>query len=104
MALMEFMADGIPVVGTDIAGISELLMDGEAGAVADPGCPESLAAALRVALTDEEWRRERAVAARSVIEQEFSNQVETRRLLDEMRSLADETASSRPEPQAERTS
>lgn len=84
VALMEFMADGVPVVGTDVAGIAELLKQGDAGAVAEPGSPRSLADALRVALTDEEWRRAHATSARRVIEEEFSNRVETRRVLDRL--------------------
>lgn len=87
VALMEFMADGVPVVGTDVAGIAELLADGEAGAVTEPGCADSLVDALRVALTDVEWRRARAGFARRVIEEDFSNRTETRRLVDKMQSL-----------------
>jgi glycosyltransferase involved in cell wall biosynthesis len=81
VALMEFMADGVPVVGTDVAGIGELLKQGEAGAVAESGSARSLAHALQVALTDRDWRDQRIASARKVIEEEFSNELETLRLL-----------------------
>ena len=89
VALMEFMADGVPVVGTDVAGIAELLDEGEAGALVQPESPEVLADALRVALTDEAWWRDRAAAGRRVIEVEFSNRTETRRLVERLGSLTD---------------
>ena len=88
VALMEFMADGVPVVGTDVAGISELLRDGEAGALARPGCHHSLASALETALTDRKWRQDRTAAGRRIIEEDFSNSHETRRLLARLDSVA----------------
>lgn len=85
VALMEFMLDGVPVVASDIAGIRELLADGETGALVPPGDRVALAAALRRALTDDEWRARVTRAARERIETTFNNEIETARLLEHLR-------------------
>lgn len=45
-ALVEAMAVGVPVVGTAVGGIPEVLEEGGAGIVVPPGDPEGLAAAM----------------------------------------------------------
>jgi glycosyltransferase involved in cell wall biosynthesis len=46
LAVMEYMQAGLPVVGTRIGGLAELLDDGENGLVIEPRDPAALAAAL----------------------------------------------------------
>jgi colanic acid/amylovoran biosynthesis glycosyltransferase len=46
VSLMEAMAAGCPVISTRVSGIPELLDDGDAGLLVEPGSPDELAAAL----------------------------------------------------------
>lgn len=62
-SILEAMAMGTPVVGTDIRGTGELLTGG-AGWLVDVGDVAGLAAAVSQALADPELRRERAAQAR----------------------------------------
>lgn len=56
LAVMEYMQAGLPVVGTRIGGLAELLDDGENGLVVEPRDPAALAAALAELLEDAERR------------------------------------------------
>jgi glycosyltransferase involved in cell wall biosynthesis len=47
MAALESLAAGVPLVGTGIGGIPEMITDGETGVVAPPRDPAGLLAALR---------------------------------------------------------
>jgi glycosyltransferase involved in cell wall biosynthesis len=44
--VLEAMAAGVPVVSTRVGGVPELVIEGETGHLAQPGSPESVAAAL----------------------------------------------------------
>ncbi len=46
MAALESLAAGLPLVGTAIGGIPEMIIDGKTGIVAPPGDPEALLSAL----------------------------------------------------------
>ena len=59
-AVMEAMAYGVPVVGTDVGGVRSLLRD-DAGIVVTPDDSEALAAGIE-AMLDDPARRERAGA------------------------------------------
>jgi glycosyltransferase involved in cell wall biosynthesis len=52
VVLMEAMATGLPVIATQIAGIPELVRDGENGRLVPPGNADALAEAIRDILTD----------------------------------------------------
>ncbi|MGD9703662.1 MAG: glycosyltransferase family 4 protein [Acidimicrobiia bacterium] len=52
VALMEAMAVGVPVVSTFIAGIPELVIDGETGVVVPAGRADALADAIERLVTD----------------------------------------------------
>lgn len=64
VTLVEAMASGVPVVSTPVAGIPELVLDGETGLLVPPGDPQGLAAALRRLLDDPRLRERLAAAAR----------------------------------------
>ena len=55
-AVLEYMAAGLPVAGTDIPGISELVGEEGARFLAPPGDAERLAAALLELVTSPELR------------------------------------------------
>jgi glycosyltransferase involved in cell wall biosynthesis len=55
--MLEAMASELPVVGTRVGGIPELVQDGETGIVVEPASPEALAEALSLLLKDEATRQ-----------------------------------------------
>lgn len=57
LVLLEALAAGAPVVGTDIDGVREVIVDDESGLLVAPGDPIALAAAI--ALLADPGRRER---------------------------------------------
>jgi glycosyltransferase involved in cell wall biosynthesis len=71
VALMEAMACGIPVIGTQTGGIPELLRDG-AGLVVPPNDPEALAEALRSLAGRPALRRELGAEGRKRIDRAVS--------------------------------
>jgi len=81
VVLMEAMASGLAVVGSDISGIPELVEDRVNGRLCPPRDPEALAAALAELREDPErialWGR----AARSKVLREYHLPTNARRLI-----------------------
>ncbi len=71
MTTLEAMACGVPVVGTRIGGIPEVLADGETGTIVPPGDPAALASAIRAYATDPGLRRRHAIAAQERARRHF---------------------------------
>lgn len=71
VVLMEAMAYGRPVVSTHIAGVRELVRDGETGLLVAPGSAEELAGAIGRLLDDAELRERIADAGRECVRREF---------------------------------
>lgn len=72
LVLLEAMAAGCTVVGTDIAGIAEVLRDGETGSVVPAGEAAPLADAVAELVSDPGRRAALAAAARLHVERDFS--------------------------------
>ena len=70
--VLEAMAMETPTVATRIAGVPRLIHDGETGLLVEPGCCDSLVAALDKLLSDDVLRKQVAVTARQLVEREFS--------------------------------
>ncbi len=64
-ALLEAMAQGLPVVATRVGGVPELV--GDAGLLVPPRCPEELATALLELLGDPQRRAELGGAGREAV-------------------------------------
>lgn len=64
MVLLEAMTIGVPVVATAVGGVPDLLGNGAAGWLVEPGDPDALASAMRQALTDTSLRSAKVAAAR----------------------------------------
>ena len=64
MVFVEAQAAGLPVVGADRTGVSEVVIDGMTGRLAREGCAESLAAAITDLLQSPEQRRAMGAAGR----------------------------------------
>jgi glycosyltransferase involved in cell wall biosynthesis len=71
-ALMEAMASGVAVVGTDVGGTNELVVGGESGLLVPAYDPAALADALARVLSDPELRGRLASGGRRRIEECFS--------------------------------
>ena len=71
-AILEAMSHGKPVVGTDVAGIPEMVDDGVTGAVVPPGDSLALAGALTRLVENPQARAEQGAAGRQRIEREFT--------------------------------
>ena len=69
--ILEAMASTRPVVSTRLAGIPELVVDGQTGMLAPPGDSTALAQALEQLLRDPELRFRFGHAGRARIEQHF---------------------------------
>jgi glycosyltransferase involved in cell wall biosynthesis len=72
VVLMEAMAAGVPVVGTRVAGTSELVEEGVNGFLVPPGDVASLAERIAQLLGDAQLRTRLGAAARTKVEQEFN--------------------------------
>lgn len=68
-ALIEALASGLTAVSTRLSGTPELIREGETGLLAEPGDPESLAAALRRAISGPPIDADRG---RRLVESEFN--------------------------------
>jgi glycosyltransferase involved in cell wall biosynthesis len=71
-AVMEAMAGGLPIVGTEVNGIAELVRDGETGLLVAARDPAALAGALARLAADAQLRRRMGAAGRRRIVEELS--------------------------------
>jgi glycosyltransferase involved in cell wall biosynthesis len=67
VSLIEAMAAGVPVVSTDVGGVSDVVSHGETGWLVPAGDPAALAQGIERLLKDPELRRRLAAAARPVV-------------------------------------
>jgi glycosyltransferase involved in cell wall biosynthesis len=80
-SLLQALASGVPVVASDVGGVSEVVMDGKTGVLVKAGSAAELARAIEAVLTDRDAADRRAVAARALIEERFSHRAIVSRLL-----------------------
>jgi glycosyltransferase involved in cell wall biosynthesis len=71
-SIREALASERAVVATRLAGMPELVVEGEAGLLVPPRDPEALTAALLRLHADATWRQQLARAGRKRVEAEFS--------------------------------
>jgi glycosyltransferase involved in cell wall biosynthesis len=67
------MAMGVPVLGTRVSAIPELVEEGRTGLLVDPGEPEAMAQSMVKLLGDAELRHRIIDSARRRVREEFNN-------------------------------
>ena len=72
VSLMEALACTLPVVASDISGISELVIDGKTGRLVPAGDPEALAAAVLQVHSDPERHSEMGRAGRAHVLENYN--------------------------------
>jgi len=71
---VESLAMGLPVVGTRLSAIPELIEDGETGLLVQPGNDEEMAGAMQRILTDTPLREQIISSGKKRVRQAFNNQ------------------------------
>ena len=69
---LESMASGLPLVGSNIGGIPEIITDGESGILVEPRAPEQLAREIVRLLRDDAMRARIGRGARARVETVFA--------------------------------
>jgi len=84
---LEAMQFGLPVIGTDIAGVREQITDGVNGFVVPPGDALALADALERLLQDADLRSRLGQAGRERVEEKFSTAAHVKGMMQVYREL-----------------
>ncbi len=92
VALMEAMALGVPCVSTFIAGIPELIRDGENGLLVPASDPAALTAAIERLINDPSLRQRLAERARQTVADEYNLARNLDPLARHLAELADRSA------------
>ena len=71
-AILEAMASGLPIVASDIAGVSLVVKHGVNGLLVAPGDGVGLSAAVTTLLSEPAMREKMGVAGRGLVESQFS--------------------------------
>ena len=79
-ATLEAMSAGVPVIGTRVGGIPEMVVDGQTGVLVPPSSPMELAAAIERLVHDAPLRALMSAAARRRATEQFGLGVHRRRL------------------------
>ena len=81
VSLMEAMAAQLPVVATNVGGVTELVHDGVNGLVVAPGDVDALGAALDRLVGDVDLRGRLGRGGRMTVSEDFDSLTEARRLV-----------------------
>jgi glycosyltransferase involved in cell wall biosynthesis len=95
---LEAMSLGLPVVGTDIAGVGEQVLHGVTGLLVPPGHPEALADAIGRLMADPALRMRMGAAGRQRVLENFSTERCVQGTLDVYRSLGQAQRWAQAEP------
>jgi glycosyltransferase involved in cell wall biosynthesis len=94
-ATLEAMSYALPVIGSAVGGIPEMIVPDQTGLLIPPHAPDLLAAALRGLLADRETRKRCGSLGRQRCEERFSLQAHTRSVLKEYEQTLHRTNNAR---------
>ena len=80
LSVLESMASAVPVVGSNIPGINDVIINGENGILVPPRNPEALANAIMLLLEDRGLRRKLGQNARRLMIEKYSWDVITEKI------------------------
>lgn len=83
LALIEAMAAGLPLIGTKIGGIPELIQENINGLLVPPGDPHALVAAMRMLMKDHSLRVKMGDAGQRICREKFA----ASRMISKLESL-----------------
>jgi glycosyltransferase involved in cell wall biosynthesis len=86
-ALLEAAACGRPIVATDVPGCKEVVIPGVTGYLVPTRNPQLLAEKLEKLIINPELRREMGQSGRRLIEENYSDEIVSRQLLDIYQAL-----------------
>jgi glycosyltransferase involved in cell wall biosynthesis len=86
-ATLEAMAHALPVIGGNVGGIPEMVVDGRTGLLVPPRSPERLAEALERLIGDRELRELQGAAGRRRCEERFSLKAHALAVLEQYRHV-----------------
>ncbi len=84
-ATLEAMSQGLPVLGSDVGGIPEMIEHRKTGLLVEPGRPEAWAVAMAWLILDESTRRAMGEAGRQRCEEHFALKVHAQKVLTQYR-------------------
>jgi glycosyltransferase involved in cell wall biosynthesis len=89
--LLESMSMGVPVVSSNIGGVSEIVIDGETGYMVEPGNKSALADALKKVWASQNNYKEMSIKARKLIVNQFDKATQFDRFIShfQTRNIAD---------------
>ncbi len=76
--VLEALASGLPVIGSKIGGMADVIRHGETGFHIEPGSKEQLSTYMQLLLDNEALRKEMSIAARKAAVERFDDMVVTR--------------------------
>jgi len=82
LSVLEAMACGLPVIGSNVPGIKDIIIDGENGILVPPRNPEKLADAILTILNDRTLRQKIGQNARELILKKYSWEVVLDRIME----------------------
>jgi len=85
--LLESMSMGVPVVSSNIGGVSEIVFEGETGCMVEPGNKSALAEAIKKVWTNQNNYQEMTIKARKVITDKFNKTTQFERFVSHLQAL-----------------
>jgi len=82
MSILEAMAHGYPILATDIAGIPEMVEQGENGYLFSPGDLDAFEKYLKILCEDEQLREKMGLKSKQIINDKFDGHLITDKLVE----------------------
>jgi glycosyltransferase involved in cell wall biosynthesis len=93
-AICEAMAAGVPILATDVGGISEMVKNDMTGYLVPPYEPDEFATALKMFIHDRPRLQQMGKAARRIAEERFNLETNSNRIIQLLKEIAAEQTGS----------